>query len=131
MIKTFEISTRAREELVDITPLVAGVVAGLDVSEGVATAYVPHTTAGVMINENADSDVKRDILARLAGLVPEDGRYAHAEGNSDAHIKTALVGSSVSIPFSKKQLLLGTWQGIFFAEFDGPRKRKFVVATTG
>jgi len=97
------------------------------VLSGVCYVYVPHTTAGVIINENADPDVAADIEAALARLVPQKADYSHSEGNSDAHIKTALVGTSATIFITGGQLELGRWQGIFFAEFDGPRTRRLRV----
>jgi secondary thiamine-phosphate synthase enzyme len=101
------------------------------IREGLCTIYVPHTTAGVTINEQADPDVASDILAHLNRLVPRDPRFLHAEGNSDAHIKALLTGSSVTIPIRAGRLALGTWQGIYFAEFDGPRQRSFSVSCLG
>jgi secondary thiamine-phosphate synthase enzyme len=95
---------------------------------GVCVVYVPHTTAGVFINEHADPDVARDILEKLDKLAPRNAYYHHSEGNADSHIKSTLVGSSVVIPVEAHSLLLGTWQGIFFAEFDGPRKRRVIVS---
>jgi len=92
---------------------------------------MPHTTAGLTINENADPDVARDILAGLARLVPATGDYRHAEGNSDAHLKASLVGSSVTVPVVDGRLALGTWQGIYFCEFDGPRRRHVLVGFAG
>ncbi len=127
MIKTLSIRTREREELVDITGRVAGLAAGI--KEGALTVSVPHTTAAVTANEHADPDVARDMLAALRRLVPEQGGYLHAEGNSDAHIKAGLLGSSLTVPIKDGRLLLGTWQGIFFAEFDGPRVRSCHVQT--
>jgi secondary thiamine-phosphate synthase enzyme len=93
--------------------------------------YVPHTTAAVTINENADSSVKRDIISKLSQLIPENDNYTHLEGNSDAHVKSSLVGVNVVIPVDSGDLVLGTWQGIYFCEFDGPRTRKFVVQIVG
>ena len=127
MIVSLSLSTQSRCELDDLTPQVAQAVAKSGVSEGVCTVFVPHTTAGVTINENDDPDVKRDILATLSRIVPLRGDYRHNEGNSDAHIKAGLVGSSVSIPISDRRLMLGTWQGILFCEFDGPRTRQVIV----
>jgi secondary thiamine-phosphate synthase enzyme len=125
--KELRISTRARDEFLDITAQVREAVSESGVIEGVCHVYVPHTTAGVTINEGADPAVKRDIIAELDRLVPHDGRFAHAEGNSAAHVKTTIVGSSQTIPVSGGKLLLGTWQSIYFCEFDGPRSRKTYV----
>jgi secondary thiamine-phosphate synthase enzyme len=125
MIKQFTIQTSRRNEFIDITTQIQDLVE--DVSEGVATVFVPHTTTGITINENADPAVPRDILKKLAELIPQQDNYSHMEGNSDAHIKASLFGSSVRVIIKDGQLLLGTWQAIFFCEFDGPRTRKFYV----
>lgn len=125
MIHEIEISSTKRNELIDITNRISKIIK--EKLEGVVTVYVPHTTAGITINENYDPDVKHDILMKLEKLIPEHEGYQHVEGNSDAHIKASLMGSSVNIIVKKGQLLLGTWQGIFFCEFDGPRKRKVLV----
>jgi secondary thiamine-phosphate synthase enzyme len=130
MIK-IRIKTSRRVELVNITAEVADAVRESGVAEGVAVVYVPHTTAGVTINEAADPDVAKDIERTLSRLVPEDGGYTHSEGNSDAHVKSALVGSSVQIPIIGGRLALGAWQGIFFCEFDGPRSREIYVTVLG
>lgn len=95
-----------------------------ELREGVLIAFIPHTTAGILINENADPDVKQDILESLERIIPFEARYRHREGNSAAHIKASLVGSSVTVPVTGGSLKLGTWQSVFFAEFDGPRRRK-------
>ncbi len=123
MIKQFTIQTSRRNEFIDITAHIQDLVG--EVSEGVATVFVPHTTTGITINENADPAVPRDILKKLAELIPQQDNYSHMEGNSDAHIKASLFGSSVRVIIKDGQLLLGTWQAIFFCEFDGPRTRKF------
>jgi len=125
MIKQLSIKTSKRNEFIDITPHVQDLVG--DISEGVVTVFVPHTTTGITINENADPDVPRDILKKLEQLIPQQDNYSHMEGNSDAHIKASLFGSSVRVIVKNGQLLLGTWQSIFFCEFDGPRTRKFYV----
>ena len=127
MIETIAVTTRRRIELVDITPQVRAAVERSPESSGACIVYVPHTTAAVTINENADPDVGRDLNQILSRLVPAGADYAHAEGNSDAHTKAALVGSSVTVPIEDDELVLGTWQGIFFCEFDGPRQRKVLV----
>ncbi|MFH1022719.1 MAG: secondary thiamine-phosphate synthase enzyme YjbQ [Planctomycetota bacterium] len=126
-MKTFSLRTTRRAEMVDITREVAKLVSGIGVKEGAAVVYIPHTTAGVTINENADPDVVRDILATLEKIVPRDGDYRHGEGNSDAHLKSAFLGHSVTIPVSGGLLALGAWQGIYFCEFDGPRTREVKV----
>ncbi len=125
MIKQFTIQTSRRNEFIDITAQIQDLVE--EVSEGVATVFVPHTTTAVTINENADPAVPRDILKKLEELIPQQGNYSHMEGNSDAHIKASLLGSSVRVITKDGQLLLGPWQAIFFCEFDGPRTRKFYV----
>ncbi|HPD61632.1 MAG TPA: secondary thiamine-phosphate synthase enzyme YjbQ [Thermodesulfobacteriota bacterium] len=117
-------------ELIDITSQVRNIVKRSGVKEGVCYVYVPHTTAAVTINENADPSVINDIQSYLNKLVPFEGPYSHAEGNSDAHIKTSLVGCSQAIVVTSGNLLLGTWQGIFFCEFDGPRNRKVHIKVT-
>ena len=126
-MQTVEISTRARCEPVDITSKVQAAVSESGVMEGMAVICSAHTTAGITVNEHADPDVIDDVMAALARLAPPNGPYAHAEGNSDAHIKAALLGPSVTLPVSAKRLVLGTWQGIFFCEFDGPRRRRATV----
>ncbi len=124
---TLSISTGSRREMKDVTAKLNRLVAEAKVKEGLLVAYVPHTTAGITINENADPDVPRDILAHLEKLVPPDGPYRHAEGNSDAHIQAGLIGSSVTLIVDDTRLVLGTWQSVFFCEFDGPRNRKLQV----
>ena len=121
------VRTQRRTQLLDVTAGVAKMVQDSGVLSGVCYVYVPHTTAGVIINENADPDVAADIESALARLVPQKADYSHSEGNSDAHIKTALVGTSATIFITGGQLELGRWQGIFFAEFDGPRTRRLRV----
>ena len=119
-----ELCTIRRTHLLDITGLVNRAVADSSVFEGVCHIFVPHTTAGIVINESADPDVARDIETSLDRLVPHQANYKHAEGNSDAHIKSALIGVSLSVPIEDGVVALGRWQGIFFCEFDGPRPRK-------
>jgi len=127
MIKYFNIKTGSRTEFVNITSEVQKIVSESGVKEGVCYIYVPHTTAGVTINEGADPSVVKDIVSMLNKLVPHSGNYLHLEGNSDAHIKTTLVGPSESVIIGGGKLLLGTWQAIFFCEFDGARNRKVTV----
>jgi secondary thiamine-phosphate synthase enzyme len=129
--ESFKVRTDRRVQLVDITRKVAQVVERANVSDGVCHVFVPHTTAGVTINEGADEDVARDIEAQLARLVPKDAEYRHAEGNSDSHIKTALVGASTSAPVRGGKLVLGTWQAVFMCEWDGPRTRTVEVTVVG
>ena len=121
------IESRQRSEFIKLDEHVARVVANSGVKEGVCYIFVPHTTAGVIINEGADPDVAKDIGARLAHLVPHQEGYAHASGNADAHIKAAMVGSSATVFIRNGAPLLGTWQSIFFCEFDGPRRRKVLL----
>ncbi len=121
------VRTRRRVEFVDVTGMVETVVRESGCQCGACLAYVPHTTAAVTINENADPSVRRDIQATLDRLVPEQGDYRHSEGNADAHVKATLVGASQLIPIEEGRLALGTWQGVYFCEFDGPRTRRLVV----
>jgi len=122
---TFEVQTARRVSFVDITRDVAALVR--DAGDGVAVVYVPHTTAGVTINEDADPSVRDDIEMALERLVPGSLPCTHREGNADAHVKASLMGSSVLIPVAGGALQLGTWQGVYFAEFDGPRRRRVLV----
>ena len=126
-MKVLSLSTRQRTQFVNITSEVQAAVNGLQLRDGTVTVFVPHTTAGVTINEQADPDVSTDLQAHLEQLVPAHGRYRHGEGNSDAHIKASLMGSSAQILVRDGRLQLGTWQGIFFCEFDGPRSREVWV----
>jgi len=125
--REIQVKTKARNELIDITQQVEKVVEEAGIAEGICVVVVPHTTAAVTVNENADPSVKADIIAKLGELVPAGDRYHHQEGNADAHIKAALVGTSESILVRGGQLALGTWQGVFFCEFDGPRTRQVWV----
>ncbi len=128
MIEKISVSSKTREEFIDITDSVQQVVKKVGVREGLCVVYVPHTTAGITVNENADPSVSRDILAMLSRLVPaNEPAYRHREGNADSHIKSTLVGFSHLLPISDLKLALGTWQGIFFCEFDGPRQRSVLV----
>ncbi|HET9849288.1 MAG TPA: secondary thiamine-phosphate synthase enzyme YjbQ [Candidatus Dormibacteraeota bacterium] len=125
------VSSRKRADVVDITERVRAVVSQSGVDTGLCQVYVPHTTAGVFINENADPDVMEDFLSTLDRLVPWENDYRHAEGNAAAHIKSSLIGTSQSVPVHEGKLALGRWQGIYFAEFDGPRERHFQVTVLG
>jgi len=124
---TIPIKTRDRSEMIDITATVQEELRKSGLEDGVCVAYVPHTTAGITINESADPSVAYDIQKALDNLVPWEGAYRHMEGNSAAHIKSSLIGSSVMVLVESGRLKLGTWQGIFFCEFDGPRSRKLHV----
>ena len=127
ILTEIKVSSSKKTQVVDITQKVQEAVRASGKKDGVCFVYVPHTTAGVTINENADPDVKTDIIKGLNEMVPEDIDYDHAEGNSPAHIKSSLIGSSVSVFVSGGSLYFGTWQGIYFCEFDGPRTRKVYV----
>ncbi len=127
MVTTLRIATGAGCSLLDVTAQVQQAIIASGVTHGACQVYVPHTTAGVTLNENADPDVKRDLLAALDRMVPHGAAYAHGEGNSPAHVKATLVGVSVLIPVENGRLMLGTWQGIQFCEFDGPRQRTLLV----
>ena len=124
------VSSRLKTDAIDITELVQRLVTEASVGDGVCTVYVAHTTAGVFINENADPDVLHDLLATLERLVPWERNYRHAEGNAAAHIKASLIGTSQAIPVRANRLELGRWQGIFLADFDGPRERRVRVTVT-
>ena len=127
-MQTLTIPTRSRCQLVDVTREVQSAVREAGLKNGYVICYVPHTTAGVTIQENADPDVVHDFLARLEHLVPRDDRaYRHAEGNSDAHIKASMTGASAMVFVESGRLVLGTWQAIYFCEYDGPRQRKLQV----
>ena len=126
-MREIRISTTSRTELLDITGEVQKAVADSGVRDGVCHVYVPHTTAGVTINENADPSVRQDILMELNKIIPFQDNYRHLEGNAAAHIKATMVGSSETILVEAGKLLLGTWQGIFFCEFDGPRSRRVIT----
>jgi secondary thiamine-phosphate synthase enzyme len=126
-MKKFDVQTGSKEVFVDITRQVEEEVRKSDIRSGICLVYVPHTTAAVTINENADPTVRQDILMTLRKAVPDSLPYAHAEGNSPAHVKSSLVGSSITIPIEEGKLVLGTWQGVFFCEFDGPRRRQVYV----
>ena len=126
-METFSVQTESRSQFVDITDRVSSCVKQSGIEEGICSVYVPHTTAAVTINENADPSVKADIQMEMDKVIPLRDNYSHAEGNSAAHIKSSLIGESVCVPISEGKLALGTWQGIFFCEFDGPRTRRVNV----
>ena len=127
-LQTLSVTTSARNEMVDVTERLRKVLRSVSMLEGMLIVYVPHTTAAVTINENADPDVKSDLLAKLSALVPKaESYYRHAEGNSDSHLKAAMLGHSVTVLVEAGKLVLGRWQGVYFCEFDGPRERELVV----
>ncbi|NOU93006.1 YjbQ family protein [Paenibacillus sp. LMG 31456] len=128
MIHTLHIQTKRRDEMIDITQLVIELLKQESFDDGIAVIYSPHTTAGITINENADPDVKRDVLMRLDEVYPWDHpNYLHAEGNTAAHLKTITTGTSQTVLIAGGRLILGRWQGIYFCEFDGPRARNCLV----
>jgi secondary thiamine-phosphate synthase enzyme len=126
-MKFLTVPTSTKIEIIDITDKLREMIKNNGWSEGIVTVYCPHTTAAITINEAADPDVRADILETLNKLVPYNDNYAHIEGNADAHIKSSLVGSSQQVIIEHGRLVLGTWQGVFFCEFDGPRQRKVYV----
>ncbi len=130
-LKTIRVKTPQREILVDLTSEIARNISESNIQNGVCRLFVPHTTAGITINENADPSVKSDIITYLAKLIPQRAGFKHMEGNSDAHIKSSIVGPSLEVIINKGKLVLGTWQGIMFAEFDGPRNRKLHIQIQG
>ena len=119
-----KVISKKRNEMIDITTDVQKLIEKENIQNGYVIVYIPHTTAGITINEGADSDVQKDIIETLNRLVPESGNYLHSEGNSDAHIKASILGSSITVLIENNELVLGTWQHIFFYEADGPRSRK-------
>jgi len=129
MTESFNVATSGKFEFVDITSQVQKTVTEADVSDGFVIVFVSHTTAGITINENADPSVQSDIIGHLDEMVPQSSKFRHAEGNSPAHIKASLMGSSVTVLIDGGKLKLGTWQGIYFCEFDGPRTRKVWLKT--
>jgi len=129
-MQTFSVKTKQQTEMIDITREVGNAVAATGIRDGVCTVFIPHTTAAVTINENADPDVQRDILMEINKIVPLQDGYRHAEGNSAAHLKSALFGCSATVIVAEGRLRLGTWQSIFFCEFDGPRMRQVWVQVT-
>lgn len=127
MFESLNIKTSSRIEMVDITERIANLITRHNINSGICCLFVPHTTAGITINENADFTVQLDINSKLSDLVPAGDNYSHLEGNSDSHIKSTVVGSSLNIIIDKGRPVLGTWQGIYFCEFDGPRNRNLYI----
>ncbi len=127
MIHEISLKTKNQTELIDITGKINSLITKSTIEEGACLVFVPHTTAGITINENADADVKSDIIKELNTVIPFDDDYKHAEGNSAAHIKSVLCGVNLNMIIKDSKLVLGTWQGVYFCEFDGPRLRKIIV----
>ncbi len=127
MMKTLIVKTSAHSEFIDITGLVKDVVKESGISEGMCLVFIPHTTCGVTINENADPAVRRDMISELNEMVPWENRYHHIEGNSAAHIKSSMMGFSATISIENQHLQLGMWQGLYVCEFDGPRTRSVII----
>lgn len=123
---TFRVRTSEREQILIITREVNAALGSLEVTDGIATIVVPHTTCAISVNENADPDVPRDLVKAIRAMIP-NVRFAHGEGNSDAHLMSMLIGSSLAWPYRGGKLVLGTWQGVYFVELDGPRERKVTV----
>jgi secondary thiamine-phosphate synthase enzyme len=129
--ETITVDTKKREETIDITSRVKAAVTRAKIGDGLVAVSVAHTTAAVFVNENADPDVQRDLLTALERMVPRDAKYDHAEGNGPAHIKAVLVGNSVILAIRDGAIALGTWQGVYFAELDGPRERNATITVIG
>lgn len=129
--ETLDIDTKAKVGTTDITSGVRAAVTRAKVKDGICVVAVLHTTAGVFVNENADPNVQRDLISHLGKMVPRDEEFRHEEGNSDAHIKAVLTGNDVTLPVRDGELVLGTWQGIYFADYDGPRARHATVTVIG
>jgi len=130
LIKIIQVKTHKRIELIDITEKIKNIVAESKINEGICWIFVPHTTAGITINENADPSVQTDIEEQLSKLIPHDSNYRHLEGNADAHIKSTITNVNAHCFIENGNIVLGTWQGIFFCEYDGPRNRKLMVKVT-
>ena len=128
IMKRFSIKTKSRTDFINITSEVSGAVSDMGLNDGVATVFVPHTTAGITINENADPDVLADMEHALERVVPWNANYRHGEGNAAAHVKASMMGSAVRVIVENGRLKLGTWQSVFFCEFDGPRSRNVWVS---
>ena len=131
IFQKLSVKTPKREVLIEITDRIRKIVKDSNIKEGVCRIFVPHTTAGITINENADPTVIKDIVNLLGQLIPKSSNFSHLEGNSDAHIKSSLTGPSLDILIHENNIVLGTWQGIMFAEYDGPRNRKVYVQIQG
>lgn len=127
MLYSFEVPTKTRNEFIDITHKIEETISKSGIKSGICVVFVPHTTAAVTINENADPSVKSDIVKTLNKVIPANWDYTHIEGNSDSHIKSTLVSPSITLIIENGKLVLGTWQGVYFCEFDGPRRRKVFI----
>ncbi len=127
MVRYINVKSRQRTEFIDITDKIQEVIKEAGIASGICFIYVPHTTAGVTINEGADPSVQRDIQNTLSRMVPHEMNYSHREGNADAHIKSSLIGASESVIIDESRLVLGTWQAVYFCEFDGPRHRRVAL----
>lgn len=130
-VTTIDVRSRARGELIDVTAEVQRAIAASGITDGIAVVFNPHTTAGVTVQENTDPALRADVLGHLAKLVPQDPAFGHDEGNADAHLKASLVGSSVTLIVAGGRARLGTWQAVYFCEFDGPRSRRLDVQVIG
>ena len=126
-MNTITITSKKRVELIDITSQINNIVQKLKIESGICVVYTPHTTAGITVNENADPDVKKDIIKFINENIPENYGFKHMEGNSDSHIKSSFFGCSQTFIIENSKLLLGTWQSVYFCEFDGPRTRKVII----
>ena len=131
MTHQLSVQSSSREEFIDVTAEIEALLKNASAPTGSVICFVPHTTAGITINENADPDVRQDLLYKLKKEIPQaDPNYRHAEGNSDAHLKASMMGFSLQLLYENRRLILGTWQAVYFCEFDGPRTRRFVVTVT-
>ena len=129
MFEVIEMSTTKKTDLIDITGIISGAVSRSRVESGLCYIHIPHATAGITINENADPTVKFDIDSKLNRMIPRDEGYTHPEGNSDSHIKSSIIGTTLTLIIEEGSMVLGTWQGIYFCEFDGPRDRMIYIKT--
>lgn len=124
MLKYINVKSNSRNELVDVTDQINSELSEMGISDSIICIFVPHTSAAITINEGADPSVRHDIISTLSRLIPKDAGYHHMEGNSDAHLKSSMIGASICLPVEDGQLVLGTWQAVYFCEFDGPRHRR-------
>ncbi|HAJ95348.1 MAG TPA: hypothetical protein DCP02_03845 [Actinobacteria bacterium] len=129
MFEVLELTTTKRNDFIDITGEISGALSRARVESGLCYIHIPHSTAGITINENADPTVQADIESKLNKMIPKSEKYTHPEGNSDSHIKSSLIGTALTLIVEKGSLVLGTWQGIYFCEFDGPRDRMIYIKT--